>query len=154
MKIADDDSDRRPFSTLLISRVSWSPIFLARHSFHFFPQNNKDAEAYWIQAANDGDGSVTAMVDLGKYYFTNEHYKDAFYWYQCATGRGDAHSQACIGKNITRFWWPVVFWWNKRAQKSLALVQVTPKIPMILKVGFSRVIDRSDQKFITFLWVA
>ena len=72
--------------------------FLARHSFHFFPQNNKDAEAYWIQAANDGDGSVTAMVDLGKYYFTNEHYKDAFYWYQCATGRGDAHSQACIGK--------------------------------------------------------
>jgi len=72
--------------------------FLARHSFHFFPQNNEDAEAYWIQAANEGDGSVTAMVDLGKYYFANEHYKDAFYWYQCATGRGDAHSQACIGK--------------------------------------------------------
>ena len=73
-------------------------LILARHSFHFFPQNNKDAEAYWIQAANDGDGSVSAMVDLGKYYFTNEHYKDAFYWYQCATGRGDAHSQACIGE--------------------------------------------------------
>ena len=78
----------------------FSPLFSARHSFHFFPQNNKDAEAYWIQAANDGDGSVTAMVDLGKYYFNNEHYKDAFYWYQCATGRGDAHAQACIGKII------------------------------------------------------
>ena len=85
--------------TILIS-------FLARHSFHFFPQNNKDAEAYWIQAANEGDGSVTAMVDLGKYYFANEHYKDAFYWYQCATGRGDAHSQACIGKifGLNRCW--------------------------------------------------
>lgn len=70
---------------------------LARHSFHFFPQNNKDAEAYWIQAASDGDGSVQAMVDLGKYYYSNENYQDAFYWYQCATGRGHAHSQACIG---------------------------------------------------------
>jgi len=83
---------------------------LARHSFHFFPQNNKDAEAYWIQAANDGDGSVTAMVDLGKYYFTNEHYKDAFYWYQCATGRGDAHSQACIG---------LMYWRGLGVEKSI-----------------------------------
>ena len=82
--------------------VTYWNEFLARHSFHFFPQNNKDAEAYWIQAANDGDGSVTAMVDLGKYYFTNEHYKDSFYWYQCATGRGDAHAQACIGTNFNK----------------------------------------------------
>ena len=87
----------------ILSYVTYWNEFLARHSFHFFPQNNKDAEAYWIQAANDGDGSVTAMVDLGKYYFTNEHYKDSFYWYQCATGRGDAHAQACIGTNFNKW---------------------------------------------------
>ena len=49
------------------------------------------------QAADEGAGSLEAMMALGQHYAASEEHKQAFYWYQNAAGKGDTTAQTHIG---------------------------------------------------------
>ena len=72
---------------------------LGRAYWDTFPHNKVKAEEYWLRAADDGNGLVDAMTELGKFYAHTDtkNIKQSFYWHQNAAGNGSAYSQAALG---------------------------------------------------------
>uniref|UniRef100_H2ZN73 LRP2-binding protein n=1 Tax=Ciona savignyi TaxID=51511 RepID=H2ZN73_CIOSA len=64
-------------------------------------QNNKEAERWWIQAADDGspNASVLAQTMLGMLYSRPDflNLKQAFFWHSEACGNGSLESQGILG---------------------------------------------------------
>ncbi|XP_078484559.1 LRP2-binding protein-like [Ciona intestinalis] len=64
-------------------------------------QNNKEAERWWIKAADDGspNASVLAQTMLGMLYSRPDflNLKQAFFWHSEACGNGSLESQGILG---------------------------------------------------------
>ncbi|KAL4231349.1 LRP2 binding protein [Mactra antiquata] len=64
-------------------------------------QSDKDAERYWLLAADDGNpkASTKAQQTLGMFYSREEslNLKQAFFWHSEACGNGSLESQGALG---------------------------------------------------------